>query len=100
MSTIYQEYALLKARMKEDEVRLSELNAAIKEELEAAGEDETETPVGKFSLRKSIKSWNFSPELTLAEAELKEKQTMEKSKGIATPKTETVALYFYPTKDE
>lgn len=79
MKSLYEEYAVLDAQMKELEIKKETLRVGILQQMEEKGEEAIETAVGKFSITK-LKKWTY-PERVL---EIQEKFKVAKAKAEST----------------
>lgn len=79
MKSLYEEYAVLDAQMKELESKKETLRVNILEQMAKEGEEAIETAVGKFSVTR-LKKWTY-PEAVL---EIGEKFKVAKAKAEST----------------
>ena len=96
MNEIYEEYAVLDAKIKELSDKKDSLRTQI---LEAIIEDRAtgvETSVGKFTVS-ALKSWKYTPAVEEKAEELKALKATEESTGDATYE-EKPSLRFTPVK--
>jgi len=96
MNEIYEEYAILDAKIKvlsdkKDELRVKILEDLVNNELPMVA-----TTVGKFTVS-NLKSWTYSPEVEDRTDDLKALKAREESVGIATYE-EKPSLRFTPVK--
>ena len=81
--TIYDEYAILEAKLKELEGRKDSLRVKILTEMVKKGEEAVETPVGKFSVVK-LKRWQYPNKVIKLGEDFKEAKAKAESTGEAT----------------
>lgn len=79
MTSIYDEYAIVDAQIKELEGKKDQLRVHILKDMVESGEEAVETAVGKFTVTK-LKTWTY-PEKIL---EIGEKFKAEKAKAEST----------------
>lgn len=80
---LYEEYALLKAKMAELEAKEDELRVKILEKMIEDGEEKIETPVGSFK-KAVLKKWTYSDKVAELEEEFKAQKAHEQETGEAT----------------
>lgn len=93
---LYEEYALLKSKMTELEVKEAELRTKILEEMVEKGEEKIETAMGSFK-KATLKKWTYTPKVAELEEEFKAQKAKEQSTGDATF-VEQPSLRFTPVK--
>lgn len=94
--TIYDEYALLEAKLKELEGRKDSLRVKILTEMIEKGEEKVETAVGKFSAIK-LKKWEYPKKVLQLGEDFKEAKAKAESTGEAKY-TESDSLRFSAVK--
>jgi len=80
---MYEEYAILDAKIKALTSQKDEIKVQILEEFEASGTNNMDTPVGKFTISK-LKSWTYTEAVEEKTEELKALKAKEESTGDAT----------------
>ena len=80
---LYEEYAVLDAKIKALINQKDELKVEIIEELIASEEKNIDTSVGKFTLAR-IKTWKYTSKVTELEEQFKTQKATEQSTGDAT----------------
>lgn len=83
MENIYEQYAVLKAKIDELEVQKDGLIPQILQQMNEAHIEKVETGVGKFSITK-LKKWSYSPKVEELADDLKTLKAREESTGEAT----------------
>lgn len=96
MNEIYEEYAVLDAKIKELSDKKDALRATILFEMSNQELPGVETPVGKFTIS-NLKSWKYTPAVEEKAEELKALKATEESTGDATYE-EKPSLRFTPVK--
>lgn len=83
MSSPYEEYALLDAKIKALTNQKDELKVQILEAMIDSGEEKVSTSVGSFAISK-LKTWTYTSKVTELEEEYKACKAEEESTGDAT----------------
>lgn len=93
---LYEEYALLKAKMTELENQEDALRVKILEQMVENGLEKMETSMGSFK-KATLKRWTYSDKVTELNEEFKAQKAKEESNGDATF-VEQPSLRFIPVK--
>lgn len=96
MYTLYEQYAILDAKMKIMEEEKADLRSQILEEMASRGEEKVETTAGKFTITK-LKKWTYPESVTAIEEKFKAEKAKAESTGEATY-VETDSLRFTQAK--
>ncbi len=96
MNTLYDEYAVLDAQLKDLESKKDQLRGLILKQMTDNGEEAVDTAVGKFSITKR-KTWTYTAKVTDLADKLKATKAKEESTGDATY-TEESSLRFTQIK--
>jgi len=80
---IYEEYAVLDAKIKELTAQKDEIKTRIVSEVVASGEKSIATAVGKFTISQ-YRTWTYTDNVTELEEEFKALKAKEQSVGVAT----------------
>ncbi len=83
MQNIYEDYAIIEAKIKTLKNIQDEMRVKILEEMVKKDEKKIETPVGSFSVSMR-KTWEYPPEITKKEEDLKAAKAKAESVGTAT----------------
>jgi hypothetical protein len=94
--TSCQEYAVIKAQIKELKIREEKLKVEIVKDLIASGEETVDLPVGRFTVAR-LKTWDYTPKVKELEEAFKAQKASEQSTGDATY-TEKASLRFSEVK--
>ena len=93
---LYEEYALVKAKMTELENQEDALRVKILEQMVEKGEEKVETAMGSFK-KATLKKWVYPEEVLEKEEEYKAEKAKAESIGTATY-TEKPSLRFTPIR--
>ena len=96
MQTLYEEYALVKAKMAELENQEDALRTKILEQMIDNGEEKVETAMGSFK-KAMLKKWTYTPKVSELNEEFKAQKAKEESNGDATF-VEQPSLRYTPVK--
>jgi hypothetical protein len=94
--TIFEEYALLKAKMTELENQEDALRVKILEQMVENGLEKMETAMGSFK-KATLKKWTYTDKVAELEEDFKARKALEQSTGDATF-VETASLRYTPIK--
>ncbi len=94
--TIFEEYALLKAKIAELENQEDALRVKILEQMVENGLEKMETAMGSFK-KATLKKWTYTDKVTELNEEYKAEKAKEESNGDATF-VEQPSLRFTPVK--
>jgi hypothetical protein len=94
--TIFEQYALLKAKMTELENQEDALRVKILEQMVEKGEEKVETAMGSFK-KATLKKWSYTDKVAELEEDFKARKALEQSTGDATF-VEQPSLRFTPVK--
>ena len=83
MPNLYEEYALIDAKIKALTNKKDEMKIQILEDMVESGEEKVSTSVGSFAIAK-LKTWTYTDKVTEAEEEFKALKAEEESTGDAT----------------
>ena len=93
---LYEEYALVKAKMAELENQEDALRVKILEQMVEEGQEKVETAMGSFK-KATLKKWTYTDKVTELNEEYKAEKAKEESNGDATF-VEQPSLRFTPVK--
>jgi len=93
---IYEEYALLEAKLAEIEKQKEGLRTQILEQMIERNEEKIETALGSFK-KTTLKTWTYTPKYNSLKEDLEELKAHEQSTGDATY-VEKASLRFSPVK--
>jgi hypothetical protein len=93
---LYEEYALVKAKMTELENQEDALRVKILEQMVEEGQEKVETAMGSFK-KATLKKWTYTEKVTELNEEFKAQKAKEESNGDATF-VEQPSLRFTPVK--
>ena len=93
---LYEQYALLKAKMTELENEEDKLRTKILEQMVEEGQEKVETAMGSFK-KATLKKWTYTPKVAELEEDFKARKALEQSTGDATF-VEQNSLRFTPIK--
>ena len=93
---LYEEYALVKAKMTELENKEAEIRTKILEQMVEKGEEKVETAMGSFK-KATLKKWTYTDKVAELEEDFKARKALEQSTGDATF-VEQPSLRFTPVK--
>ena len=93
---LYEEYALVKAKMTELENQEDALRVKILEQMVEKGEEKVETAMGSFK-KATLKKWTYTEKVAELEEDFKAQKALEQSTGDATF-VEQPSLRFTPVK--
>jgi hypothetical protein len=93
---LYEEYALVKAKMTELENQEDALRVKILEQMVEKGEEKVETAMGSFK-KATLKKWTYTDKVAELEEDFKARKALEQSTGDATY-IEQPSLRFTPIK--
>lgn len=96
MKTLYQEYALLEAQLKEIEIKKEQLRVHILKDMIAKGAEKIETDMGSFTVTK-LKKWEYPKEVEALKDEYEAAKVQAQNTGDATF-TEKESLRFTQIK--
>lgn len=96
MQTLYEEYAILEAKLKDLNNKKDTLRVHILEEMTKKGEEKVVTPIGSFTVAK-LKSWTYPDDVVALGEEFKASKAKAESTGDATYE-ETPSLRFVAIK--
>jgi hypothetical protein len=94
--TIFEEYALLKAKMTELENQEDALRVKILEQMVENGLEKMETAMGSFK-KATLKKWTYTDKVAELEEDFKARKALEQSTGDATF-TEQPSLRYTPIR--
>ena len=80
---LYEEYALLKAKMTELENQEDALRVKILEQMVEEGQEKVETAMGSFK-KATLKKWTYTDKVAELEEDFKARKALEQSTGDAT----------------
>ena len=92
MHTLYQEYALLEAELKEIESKKEQLRVHILKDMIKKGAEKIETDMGSFTVTK-LKTWKYPVKVEAIKSEYEAEKARAQSNGDATY-TEKESLRF------
>ena len=92
MQTLYQEYALLEAQLKEIETKKEQLRTHILKDMIKQGAEKIETDLGSFTVTK-LKTWKYPTKVEAIKSEYEAEKARAQSNGDATY-TEKESLRF------
>ena len=93
---LYEDYALLEAKLAELELKKDILRTKILEQMIESGEEKVETAVGGFK-KAMLKTWTYTKKYNGLKEDLEELKAHEQSTGDATY-VEKASLRFSPVK--
>ena len=93
---LYEEYALVKAKMTELENQEDALRIKILEQMVEEGQKKVETAMGSFK-KATLKKWTYTDKVAELEEDFKARKALEQSTGDATF-VEQPSLRFTPVK--
>lgn len=93
---IYEQYALLEAKLAEIETQKEELRSKILEQMIERDEEKIETAVGSFK-KATLKTWTYTKKYNGMKEDLEELKAKEQSTGDATF-VEKASLHYSPIK--
>jgi hypothetical protein len=93
---LYEEYALLEAKLATLENKKDELRGKILEQMIERDEEKVETAVGSFK-KATLKTWTYTTKVNGLKEDLEELKAHEQSTGDASY-TEKASLRFSPVK--
>lgn len=94
--TLYEEYAVVDAKIRELTEKKESLRTGILVQLEELDADKVETPIGKFTVTK-LKTWTYPDAVLELGERFKASKAKAESTGEATYE-ETPSLRYTPTK--
>lgn len=81
--TIYEQYAILNAKIEQLETEKTALRVSILEDMIKRGVEKEETSIGSFK-KTTIKTWTYTPKVKELEDQFKAEKAKEQSTGEAT----------------